>query len=198
MKFSRILGTGGYLPSRVMTNADLEAIVDTTDSWIRERTGIEKRHLASEGESCCDLAEIASRRALEAAGLDPADLDLILVSTITPNTVIPSTACEVQKELGAVNATCFDISAACSGFVYAYNTAQAYIAAGMYQNILVIGSETLSGIVNWKDRGSCILFGDGAGAAVICAEEGEIFPAVTRSDGAKGQVLACESRQQKK
>ena len=118
-------------------------------------------------------------------------------STITPNTVIPRTACEVQKELGAVNATCFDISAACSGFVYAYNTAQAYIAAGMYQNILVIGSETLSGIVNWKDRGSCILFGDGAGAAVICAEEGEIFPAVTHSDGAKGQVLACESRQQK-
>ena len=111
--------------------------------------------------------------------------------------MIPSTACEVQKELGAVNATCFDISAACSGFVYAYNTAQAYIAAGMYQNILVIGSETLSGIVNWKDRGSCILFGDGAGAAVICAEEGEIFPAVTHSDGAKGQVLACESRQQK-
>ena len=111
--------------------------------------------------------------------------------------MIPSTACEVQKELGAVNATCFDISAACSGFVYAYNTAQAYIAAGMYQNILVIGSETLSGIVNWKDRGSCILFGDGAGAAVICAEEGEIFPAVTHSDGAKGQVLACESRSRK-
>ena len=158
--------------------------------------GIVRRHIAEE-DTTVSMAVKAAKNALTDAKLNADDLDLILVSTITPNTVIPSTACEVQKELGAVNATCFDISAACSGFVYAYNTAQAYIAAGMYQNILVIGSETLSGIVNWKDRGSCILFGDGAGAAVICAEEGEIFPAVTHSDGVKGQVLACESRQQK-
>ena len=163
--------------------------METNDEWIRERTGIVRRHIAEE-DTTVSMAIKAAKNALTDAKLNADDLDLILVSTITPNTVIPSTACEVQKELGAVNATCFDISAACSGFVYAYNTAQAYIAAGMYQNILVIGSETLSGIVNWKDRGSCILFGDGAGAAVICAEEGEIFPAVTHSDGAKGQVLA--------
>ena len=163
--------------------------METNDEWIRERTGIVRRHIAEE-DTTVSMAIKAAKNALTDAKLNADDLDLILVSTITPNTVIPSTACEVQKELGAVNATCFDISAACSGFVYAYNTAQAYIAAGMYQNILVIGSETLSGIVNWKDRGSCILFGDGAGAAVICAEEGEIFPAVTHSDGAKGQVLS--------
>ena len=177
----RICGTGSYIPEHYYDNNDLANL---------------RRHIAEE-DTTVSMAIKAAKNALTDAKLNADDLDLILVSTITPNTVIPSTACEVQKELGAVNATCFDISAACSGFVYAYNTAQAYIAAGMYQNILVIGSETLSGIVNWKYRGSCILFGDGAGAAVICAEEGEIFPAVTHSDGAKGQVLACESRQQK-
>ena len=192
----RICGTGSYIPEHYYDNNDLAKFVETNDEWIRERTGIVRRHIAEE-DTTVSMAIKAAKNALTDAKLNADDLDLILVSTITPNTVIPSTACEVQKELGAVNATCFDISAACSGFVYAYNTAQAYIAAGMYQNILVIGSETLSGIVNWKDRGSCILFGDGAGAAVICAEEGEIFPAVTHSDGAKGQVLACESRQQK-
>ena len=192
----RICGTGSYIPEHYYDNNDLAKCVETNDEWIRERTGIVRRHIAEE-DTTVSMAVKAAKNALTDAKLNADDLDLILVSTITPNTVIPSTACEVQKELGAVNATCFDISAACSGFVYAYNTAQAYIAAGMYQNILVIGSETLSGIVNWKDRGSCILFGDGAVAAVICAEEGEIFPAVTHSDGAKGQVLACESRQQK-
>ena len=192
----RICGTGSYIPEHYYDNNDLAKFVETNDEWIRERTGIVRRHIAEE-DTTVSMAIKAAKNALTDAKLNADDLDLILVSTITPNTVIPSTACEVQKELGAVNTTCFDISAACSGFVYAYNTAQAYIAAGMYQNILVIGSETLSGIVNWKDRGSCILFGDGAGAAVICAEEGEIFPAVTHSDGAKGQVLACESRQQK-
>lgn len=186
----RIGGTGSYIPEHYYDNNDLAKFVETNDEWIRERTGIVRRHIAEE-DTTVSMAIKAAKNALTDAKLNADDLDLILVSTITPNTVIPSTACEVQKELGAVNATCFDISAACSGFVYAYNTAQAYIAAGMYQNILVIGSETLSGIVNWKDRGSCILFGDGAGAAVICAEEGEIFPAVTHSDGAKGQVLAC-------
>ena len=177
----RICGTGSYIPEHYYDNNDLAKFVETNDEWIRERTGIVRRHIAEE-DTTVSMAIKAAKNALTDAKLNADDLDLILVSTITPNTVIPSTACEVQKELGAVNATCFDISAACSGFVYAYNTAQAYIAAGMYQNILVIGSETL---------------GDGAGAAVICAEEGEIFPAVTHSDGAKGQVLACESRQQK-
>ena len=170
----RICGTGSYIPEHYYDNNDLAKFVETNDEWIRERTGIVRRHIAEE-DTTVSMAIKAAKNALTDAKLNADDLDLILVSTITPNTVIPSTACEVQKELGAVNATCFDISAACSGFVYAYNTAQAYIAAGMYQNILVIGSETLSGIVNWKDRGSCILFGDGAGAAVICAEEGEIF-----------------------
>ena len=172
----RICGTGSYIPEHYYDNNDLAKFVETNDEWIRERTGIVRRHIAEE-DTTVSMAIKAAKNALTDAKLNADDLDLILVSTITPN--------------------CFDISAACSGFVYAYNTAQAYIAAGMYQNILVIGSETLSGIVNWKDRGSCILFGDGAGAAVICAEEGEIFPAVTHSDGAKGQVLACESRQQK-
>jgi len=169
----RICGTGSYIPEHYYDNNDLAKFVETNDEWICERTGIVRRHIAEE-DTTVSMAIKAAKNALADAKLNADDLDLILVSTITPNTVIPSTACEVQKELGAVNATCFDISAACSGFVYAYNTAQAYIAAGMYQNILVIGSETLSGIVNWKDRGSCILFGDGAGAAVICAEEGEI------------------------
>ena len=170
----RICGTGSYIPEHYYDNNDLAKFVETNDEWIRERTGIVRRHIAEE-DTTVSMAIKAAKNALTDAKLNADDLDLILVSTITPNTVIPSTACEVQKELGAVNATCFDISAACSGFVYAYNTAQAYIAAGMYQNILVIGSETLSGIVNWKDRGSCILFGDGAGAAVICAEEVKSF-----------------------
>ena len=155
----RICGTGSYIPEHYYDNNDLAKFVETNDEWIRERTGIVRRHIAEE-DTTVSMAVKAAKNALTDAKLNADDLDLILVSTITPNTVIPSTACEVQKELGAVNATCFDISAACSGFVYAYNTAQAYIAAGMYQNILVIGSETLSGIVNWKDRGSCILFGD--------------------------------------
>lgn len=192
----RICGTGSYIPEHYYDNNDLSKMVETNDEWIRERTGIVRRHIAEE-DTTVSMAVKAARNALADAKLNADDLDLILVSTITPNTVIPSTACEVQKELQAANATCFDISAACSGFVYAYNTAQAYIAAGMYRNILVIGSETLSGIINWQDRGSCILFGDGAGAAVIRAEEGEVLPAVTHSDGTKGQVLACESRQQK-
>ena len=156
----RICGTGSYIPEHYYDNNDLAKFVETNDEWIRERTGIVRRHIAEE-DTTVSMAIKAAKNALTDAKLNADDLDLILVSTITPNTV------------------------------------QAYIAAGMYQNILVIGSETLSGIVNWKDRGSCILFGDGAGAAVICAEEGEIFPAVTHSDGAKGQVLACESRQQK-
>ena len=192
----RICGTGSYIPEHYYDNNDLTKFVETNDEWIRERTGIVRRHIAEE-DTTVSMAVKAAKKALEDAKLEAEELDLILVSTITPNTVIPSTACEVQKELKAANATCFDISAACSGFVYAYNTAQAYIATGMYQNILVIGSETLSGIVNWQDRGSCILFGDGAGATVICAEEGEVFPSVTHSDGTKGRVLACESRQQK-
>ena len=191
-----IIGTGACAASHVMENDDLAQFVDTSDAWITERTGIKRRHIA-ENETVSSLAVCAAKKTLLDAEISADEIGLIIVSTMTPESIMPSTACLVQAAIGAANALCFELNAACSGFVYAYNTAQAYIAAGMYQNILVIGSETLSGIVNWKDRGSCILFGDGAGAAVICAEEGEIFPAVTHSDGAKGQVLACESRQQK-
>ena len=171
-------------------------MVETNDAWIRERTGIIHRHII-EDDTTVSMAVKAARAALENSEVDPKKLDLILVSTITSNVIIPCTACEVQKELGAENATCFDISAACSGFVFAYNTAQAYIASGMYKTVLIIGSESLSNIVNWEDRGTCILFGDGAGAAVLRAEEGKLPAAVTHSDGAKGEVLACQSRHQK-
>ena len=189
----RICGTGSYIPEHYYDNNDLAKFVETNDEWIRERTGIVRRHIAEE-DTTVSMAVKAAKNALTDAKLNADDLDLILVSTITPNTVIPSTACEVQKELGAVNATCFDISAACSGFVYAYNTAQAYIAAGMYQNILVIGSETLSGIVNWKDRGSCILFGDGAGAVVIAPDDKYGIEALSlHNDGNAGDALSCST-----
>lgn len=192
----KICGTGSYVPENYYDNNDIAKLVETNDEWIRERTGIVKRHIADR-DTTVSMAVRAAEAALENGKIKTEELDLILVSTITPNTIIPCTACEVQKAIGAVNATGFDLSAACSGFVFAYNTAQAYIAAGMYRNVLIIGSETLSDIVNWEDRGSCILFGDGAGAAVLRAEEGEVFPCVTHSDGVKGAVLACESRQQK-
>ena len=192
----KICGTGAYVPENYYDNNDIAKLVETSDEWIRERTGIVRRHI-TDGDTTVSMAVRAAEAALENGKMKAEELDLILVSTITPNTIIPCTACEVQKEIGAVNATCFDMSAACSGFVFAYNTAQAYIAAGMYRNVMIIGSETLSDIVNWEDRGSCILFGDGAGAAVLRAEEGDVFPCVTHSDGVKGEVLACESRQQK-
>ena len=155
-----------------------------------------RRHIA-DNDTTVSMAIKAGQAALENGQVEAQELDMILVSTITPNTIIPCTACEVQKALGAVRATCFDLSAACSGFVFAYNTAQAYIAAGICKTVLLIGSETLSTIVDWQDRGSCILFGDGAGAAVLRAEEGECYPWVTHSDGAKGEVLSCESRNQR-
>lgn len=192
----KICGTGAYVPENFYDNHDIAKMVETSDAWIRERTGIVRRHIAKE-DTTVSMAVKAARAALENGKVEAKELDLILAATITPNTIIPCVACEVQKELGAENATCFDMSAACAGFVFAYNTAQAYIASGMYRNVLVIGSETLSNIVNWEDRGSCILFGDGAGAAVLGAEEGEIFPSVTHSDGTMGEVLACESRHQK-
>lgn len=192
----RICGTGSYVPENYYDNNDIAKLVDTSDEWIRERTGIIRRHIVTE-DTTVSMAANAANAALQNGNVQAEELDLILVATITPNRVVPGMACEVQKEIGAVNAACFDMSAACSGFVFALNTAQAYIAAGLYRTILIIGSESLSNIVNWEDRGSCILFGDGAGAAVIRAEEGEIYPCVMHSDGAKGEVLSCESRHQK-
>ena len=193
----KICGTGSYVPEHYLDNHDIAGIVETSDEWIRERTGIVRRHIA-DNDTTVSMAIKAGKAALENGQVEAQELDMILVSTITPNTIIPCTACEVQKALGADRATCFDLSAACSGFVFAYNTAQAYIAAGICKTALLIGSETLSTIVDWEDRGSCILFGDGAGAAVLRAEEGESYPWVTHSDGAKGEVLSCESRNQTK
>jgi len=169
--YSRITGTGSYLPERVLTNADLETLVDTTDAWITDRTGIKKRHIAREDETTCDLAEKAARHAIEAAGLQPSDIDLIIVGTTTPDRIFPSTACLVQQRLEIHGCPAFDIQAVCTGFVYALGMADMFIKTGQSKHALVIGAETLSRIVDWKDRTTCVLFGDGAGAVVLSAGE---------------------------
>ena len=192
----KICGTGSYVPEHFLDNNDLARLVDTSDEWIRERTGVVRRHII-EDDTTVSMAVKASRAALENSGVAPKELDLILVSTFTSEVLLPCTACEVQRELGAVNATGFDLNAACTGFLFAYNTAQAYIASGMYRTILVIGAESLSNTVNWKDRGTCILFGDGAGAAVLRAEEDTLYQPVTHSDGGRGNALTCMSRHRK-
>lgn len=188
-----ICGTGSYAPSYVMDNNEIATMVDTNDEWIRERTGVAARHIIRE-ETTVSMACEAAKRALDDAGTDAGEVDLIIVSTISSNVILPCAACEVQKLIGAEHATCYDMSAACSGFVLAYNAAQAYIAAGMYRTVLIIGSESLSNLTNWKDRGTCILFGDGAGAAVIKAFEERFYLPVTHSEGAKGEALTCLSR----
>lgn len=192
----KICGTGAYVPEDYLDNNDLAAMVETNDEWIQERTGIIRRHIIKD-DTTVSMAVKASRRALDMSGLSPEDLDLIMLPTVSSNIVVPSAACQVQKELGAVNATCFDMNAACTGFMFCYIAAQAYISIGLYRNILVIGSESLSNLVNWKDRGTCILFGDGAGAAVIRAEEGTVYQPVTHSDGNLGHTLTCDSRHNK-
>lgn len=188
---SRIAGTGSYAPSRVMTNTELERMVATSDDWIRERTGIRERHIAASGEACSDLAVQAGRRALVAAGLAASDLDLILVATCTGDYPLPATACLVQHQLGATKAAACDLSAACCGFVYALSVADAYVRTGM-RHVLVIGSEVMSAITDWSDRNTCILFGDGAGAAVVSASEGEqgILSTHLRSDGSLCELIA--------
>ncbi len=187
-----IKGTGACLPKRAVDNHELARIMDTNDEWIRERTGIVRRRLISE-ETTVSMSACAAERALENAGIEPGAIDMILVSTVSSNAVLPSTACAVQERIGAANAVCFDVNAACTGFLAALNTGQAYIHAGMARNILIIGAESLSNLVNWTDRGTAILFGDGAGAVVLTAEEGELPVAVMHSDGAKGGVLTCRS-----
>lgn len=189
----RICGTGSSMPSYTMDNQEISKLVETNDAWIRERTGIARRHLIN-GETTVSLASQAAREALNHAGVAAEDVDLILVSTISSEVILPCAACEVQKEIGAVNATCFDLNAACTGFVLAYNTVNAYLATGVYRTALVIGSESLSNLINWKDRGTCILFGDGAGAVVLKAEEGSMYLPVTHSTGEKGSALTCKSR----
>lgn len=162
-----IIGTGSYVPKRVMTNADLEKLVETTDEWITTRTGIKERRIAANDEFTSDLASKAALAALENAGISAKEIDLILVATITPDKLMPSTACLVQTKIGASNAACFDVSAACSGFLYGIEIAQQFITSHTYNTILVIGADKLSSIVDWKDRNTCVLFGDGAGAAIL-------------------------------
>ena len=188
---SRITGTGSYAPAKVLTNADLERMVATSDEWIRERTGIRERHIAAAGEACSDLAVQAGRRALAAAGLPATDLDMVLVATCTGDYLLPSTACLVQHQLGATKAAACDIAAACCGFVYALSVADAYVKAGM-RHVLVIGSEVMSAITDWTDRNTCVLFGDGAGAAVVSAGDGErgILSTHLRSDGNLNELIA--------
>ena len=187
-----ILGTGSYLPEKIVTNKDMEKLVDTNDEWIVTRTGIRERHFAADDEFTSDMATKAAQKALESAGLKPTDLDLIIVATITTDMPTPSTACFVQTKLGAPQAAAFDISAACSGFVYGLTIARAFIESGLYKNILLIGAEKLTTFIDWKDRGTCVLFGDGAGAAIIGpVAEGkhEIISTYMAANGTEADLL---------
>lgn len=192
---SSIIGTGSYLPEKILTNDDLSKIVDTSDEWITTRTGIKERHIAADDQATSDLAAEAARRAMTAAGVTPEEIDLIVVATVTPDMFFPSTACFVQRKIGATNAVCFDISAACSGFLYALQVARHFLNAGSRTTALVIGAEKLSSLVNWEDRNTCVLFGDGAGAVVIRAVDadtdapGRVLSTVMGSDGTLSDLL---------
>ena len=194
MTYSNITGTGAYLPGKILTNFDLEKMVDTSDQWIRERTGIEKRHIATEGETTCDMAEHAARRAISAAGVAMSDIDLIIVATTTPDKVFPSTACLLQKRLGISGPAAFDIQAVCSGFVYALTVADNFIRTGSARCAVVVGAETLSRIINWQDRSTCVLFGDGAGAVVLQAGDTPgILSTHLHADGQHEELLHVPS-----
>ncbi|MBQ5660708.1 MAG: ketoacyl-ACP synthase III [Lachnospiraceae bacterium] len=193
MMTARIAGIGAYVPETIVTNDDLAKIVETSDEWISSRTGIRERRISTK-EGTSDLAAEAARRALEAAGVKPEELDLIILGTSSPDCNYPSGACEVQAKIGAVNAAAFDISAACSGFIFAMNIVQGFFKSGIYQTALIIGAETLSKVVDWDDRSTCVLFGDGAGAAVLKNEESGIIDMLMGSDGTKGEALKCTSR----
>lgn len=190
---TRIIGTGSCLPEAVVTNDFLSTIMDTSDEWISSRTGIKERRLVKE-ETTTGMSVSAAKKALEDAGMTPEELDLIIVGTVTGDDVTPSTACAVQAEIGADRAVAFDINAACSGFLFALHTAHAYLQAGIYRNALIIGAETLSKIMDWNDRSTCVLFGDGAGAAVVRREKTGLLAYTQGSDGVKGKVLACKGR----
>ena len=185
-----ICGTGACVPDRILDNNEIAEFVDTSDQWIQERTGVARRRIAVE-ETTSSMAAEAGRQAMEEAGIGPEEIDLILAATATPDHIFPCAACEIQERLQAVNAVCFDLNAACSGFLFAYQTAQAYIASGVYRTVLVVGSESLSRIVNWEDRGTCILFGDGSGAAVLRAQEGKNWIPAAHSNGKGGPALLC-------
>ena len=190
MTYSRIAGTGSYLPEKVVTNKDLEKTMDTSDEWIRERTGIRRRHIAADDEKCSDMALAAARQAIEMAGIEATDIDLIIVGTVTPDKVFPSTACILQRRLGISGCPALDIQAACSGFIYALDLARRQIETGGATTALVIGSETLSKVTNWEDRSTAVLFGDGAGAVILQgSEEPGIIVTHIHSDGAFEDLL---------
>ena len=190
----KISGTGSYLPDKILSNEDLEKIVDTSDEWITTRTGIKERRIAADTQSTSDLATEAAVDAMADAKLTSDEIDLIIVATISPDAFFPSTACYVQKNIGAINALCFDVSAACSGFLYAMQIAENFISSGQRKNALIIGAEKLSSMVDWEDRNTCVLFGDGAGAAILTADEEnegskKILASVLGSDGRQTDIL---------
>lgn len=191
MIHARITGTGLYAPKKVLTNHDLEKMVDTSDEWITERTGIKERRIAEKGQTTSDMAFEASKKALKAAGLDPKELDLIIAATTTPDMIMPNLGCCLQEKLGAKKAAAFDIYAACSGFLYGLSIADAFIRSGVYSRILLVGAELLSRFVDWKDRTTCVLFGDGAGAVVLQRHEGKrgVLSTHLHSDGSFGDYL---------
>jgi 3-oxoacyl-[acyl-carrier-protein] synthase-3 len=192
--YSRIVSTGKYLPARILTNADLEKMVETTDEWIRTRTGIEHRHIAADDEATSDLAYQAARIAMQDAGIKPAEIDLVLVGTTTPDLIFPNVACLVQEKLGIAGCPAFSVEAACSGFVYGLVVADNFIRAGQVKRALVIGAETMSRIIDWKDRETCVLFGDGAGAVILeaAAEPGIIYSTLG-ADGRYRELLYASS-----
>lgn len=190
----RIVGTGSALPERCMKNEELTGLVDTSDQWIRERTGIGSRYV-SQGETVAQLAALSCERALADSGKPASSVELLIVATCSPECGIPSVACQVQNVIGAEHAVAFDLNAACAGFLFALHTAYAYVEAGIYRNALIVGAEVLSKIVDWTDRGTCILFGDGAGAVMVeRCEQGGILGFVQHSNGTKGDVLKCDCR----
>ncbi|MDD2973185.1 MAG: ketoacyl-ACP synthase III [Lachnospiraceae bacterium] len=190
---TRVIGTGRCLPETVVTNDDLSKIMDTSDEWISSRTGIKERRLVKT-ENTASMSVYAAQEAIKDAGIQPEDIDLIIVGTLTGDYVTPSTACEVQAAIGAVHAMAFDVNAACTGFIVALNTAHMYIQAGICRTALIIGAETLSKIMDWDDRGTCVLFGDGAGAAIVQSADTGILGLVQGADGTKGMSLACQDR----
>ena len=191
---TRIIGTGSYLPENIVTNDDLSKIMDTSDEWINSRTGIRERHLVKD-ETTASMSIEAARRAMEDAGVTAEEIDLIILGTVSADYITPACACEVQAAIGAHRAVAFDINAACSGFMFALNIANAYLQAGIYKTALILGAETLSKIMDWSDRSTCVLFGDGAGAAVVRADDNVGLLAYDQgSDGARGMVLAGQSR----
>jgi 3-oxoacyl-[acyl-carrier-protein] synthase III len=190
--WARVAGTGRFLPERILTNAEMETIVETSDEWIRTRTGIRERRIADEATGAADMGAAAARCALSEAGVGPEEVDMILVSTATPDRLLPSTACDIQALLGARNAGAYDFATACSGYLYGLSLAQAHIAAGQAETVLVVCTEKMSSIVDWTDRTTCVLFGDGAGAAVVRkgdAEDGRILSSFMKSDGTLAELL---------